>query len=53
MISLKIHDHALKHGIAKEDIVHAWTNPMAMRRRTALHEGEIVAIGPDIVIFMR
>ena len=23
MISLKIHDHALKHGIAKEDIVHA------------------------------
>lgn len=29
MISLKIHDHALKHGIAKEDIVHAWTNSIS------------------------
>ncbi|MEI3376360.1 MAG: hypothetical protein V8R08_00720 [Coriobacteriales bacterium] len=47
MFELVVHPHALKHGIAEEDILYAWENFIARQRRAAPREDQTIAIGCD------
>lgn len=39
--------HAYKHGLSKEDILHAWKNAYVSRDRVDGWPFEKIAIGPD------
>ena len=40
-------NHAFKHGLLKEDILHAWRNAYITRERIGENEREHLSIGPD------
>ena len=43
-----IAEHALKHGLLKEEIEQAWNHPLVVRHRISPNEGEIVAVGQTL-----
>ena len=43
-----IAEHALKHGLLKEEIEQAWNRPLVVRHRISPNEGEIVAVGQTL-----
>ncbi len=47
MDEVYIAEHALKHGVAPQDIEHAWANFVRKQYRGSPNEGEIVVIGID------
>ena len=42
-----VHEHAYKHGILKDDILHAWRNAYANQTRTGLYPPQHLLAGPD------
>lgn len=42
-----IHPYAYKHGLAKGDILHAWSNAYASQARTGPWPSQHVSVGPD------
>ena len=42
-----VHNHAYKHGLDREDILHAWENAYASQPRTGPWPPQYVSIGPD------
>lgn len=47
MNDLVVEEHALKHGMSKEQILYAWENFIARQNRSSPNEGQIVVIGCD------
>lgn len=43
--SVFVHPHALKHGVAEDDVRHAWSNFVRSQQRSAPKEEQIVRIG--------
>ena len=42
-----VEEHAFRHGLTEEEILHAWAHRVAWQHRSAPHEQQIVAIGCD------
>lgn len=40
-------NHAFKHGLSKEDILHAWRNAYISRQRIGGRAFERISVGPD------
>lgn len=47
MSEVHVDAHALRHGVAEEDIRYAWRNFVRLRHRGTPNEGQVLAIGPD------
>lgn len=47
MGNLVVEEHALKHGLSKEQILYAWGNFVMRQNRSSPNEDQIVVIGYD------
>jgi len=47
MDELVIDEHAYKHGITEEQIIHAWENFVRKQFRQSPREDQVVAVGYD------
>lgn len=47
MFEVRVHSHALKHGISEKDVLCAWENYLCMRGRDIPRTDQMIAIGVD------
>lgn len=47
MNNLIVEEHALKHGLSKEQILYAWGNFVMRQNRSSPNEDQVVVIGYD------
>lgn len=47
MLDVRVHSHALKHGLDEENVIYAWRNYWRMRNRDIPRTDQIIAIGFD------
>ncbi|MEY8406034.1 hypothetical protein [Adlercreutzia muris] len=45
MIEIVVHDHALKHGLTREEIEFAWRGFICQRHRRTPHSDQVVTVG--------
>lgn len=45
MIEIVVHEHALKHGLSREEIEFAWEGFICQRHRCTPHSDQVVAVG--------
>ncbi|WP_302962434.1 hypothetical protein [uncultured Adlercreutzia sp.] len=45
MIEIVVHDHALKHGLTREEIGFAWRGFICQRHRRTPHSDQVVTVG--------
>lgn len=45
MIEIVVHEHALKHGLTREEIEFAWRGFICQRHRRTPHSDQVITVG--------